>query len=468
MPLKHLYIVRHGFRSNWLPVDQQLPNPTGVDSDPALAPHGVDQANQLADFVSKELDPKPELIFSSPFYRCVETINPIADKLNLDIYLERGIGEWYKRNRGVIPFPVDHKVMSSFFPRVSDDWEWNTVIPSSVGETEEEVFERCRIFWNKFFPKLEEHFPRVETVIIVTHAATKIALGMSLMGYKNNREFLVAEDGGDGKTTCIQAGTCSLDMYSFDPASQKWHLQINGMTSFLKNGTEMNWMYTDSGFEAGSDEDVAARKKLKDKFGPEPLDSDEATVNTEDERRHGLSESGEDSKETTEAGDNDDGKTGSDMEPTVEPDSEYEDVYVSMVFPPSSNQLEQKSDTAGVPKKSTTGDKASEFDDIKANLYSKGTDSLKKIRISGLSKQRPLVQMHNNLYMGDWSKLVGTELVFNENGGFVTKVDSHVVLHSGKLESHKEEKDPLLKRAIDLAREVQQPRKDDDGDIQMS
>ncbi|VEU21694.1 DEKNAAC102312 [Brettanomyces naardenensis] len=259
MTLKTIYIVRHGYRSNWLPVEQQVPSPTGVDSDPPLAPHGVDQANQLADFVAEKLSPKPELIFSSPFYRCVETITPTADRLDLDIFPDRGIGEWYKPTRGIIPIPAGHKILSSFFSRVSDDWNWNTVVPLETGETEEQIFNRCKVFWDRFFLKLEKSYPDVETILLATHAATKIALGMSLMGYDSNRDFLGPENGGDGKTTIIESCTCSLDKYSLNLNTNVWNLKINGETKYLVSGAEMNWHYCTSQFEAGSKEDVEAR-----------------------------------------------------------------------------------------------------------------------------------------------------------------------------------------------------------------
>lgn len=380
MTLNTIYITRHGFRSNWLPPDQRLPSVTGIDSDPPLAPHGVDQANQLADYIAEQLDPKPQLIFSSPFYRCIQTINPAADRLDTDIYVDRGIGEWFKPDRSTIPVPADAQTLATYFPRVSDDWDWDTQVPSSKGETETDIFNRCKKFWHNFFPKLEAQFPEVETIIIIGHAASKIALGMSLMGYKNNREFLLPVDGGDGKTTRIQASTCSLDRYEL---ADGWHLKWNGITNFLEDGPEMNWHFASSEFEAGSDADVASR------------------------------------------GNN---------------NEEYQDVYVGVVFPPDRNRLDRRPDDDDI--------------DIKADAYGKARSATNKIAISGLSQPKPLVQMQNNLYMGEWSKEVGTELVFNENGEYVTKVDSHIVLNSGKLEDTNSDKEPLLKRALDYAKEV--------------
>lgn len=268
MPLETIYIVRHGYRSNWLPKGQQLPPPTGIDSDPCLAPHGVNQANELAEFLVDRLPeknlPVPQVIFSSPFYRCVETINPTAEKLGLKIHLERGIGEWFKPNRPIVPIPADHEVLNSFFENVPApmEWDWETVIPSTKGETEVDIFERCKAFWPRFISKFEAANPEVKAIVLVTHAATKISLGISLAGYNNNREFLTEKDGGDSKTTRVGGSTCSLDGYKIDK-NGKWNMFMNSETSFLSHGAEMNWHFATSQFEAGSKEDIEYRRKLQ-------------------------------------------------------------------------------------------------------------------------------------------------------------------------------------------------------------
>ncbi|KAG7819095.1 hypothetical protein KL942_001246 [Ogataea angusta] len=269
MTLKTIYIVRHGYRENWLPEDQQRDSPLGDnESDPLLAPHGVEQAHELADYISDKLEPKPELIFSSPFYRCIETIEPTAKKLGLKIYLDRGLGEWYRRSRSHIPEPATIDVLSQYFAALSDEWLPETVVPSLEGEEEDELLERCRLFWEKFIPKVESLYPQVTSVILVTHAALKIALGMSLMGYQNTREFLKVEHGGDGVSTRIQASTCSLDRY--EKNTNGWVMTMNGNTEFLSAGPEMNWHFATAQFEAGSKEDIEARKKAAEVANARP------------------------------------------------------------------------------------------------------------------------------------------------------------------------------------------------------
>lgn len=256
MTIDKIYIARHGYRMNWLPPPHP-PNPTGIDSDPPLAPHGVEQAKELAKHIkSFPSEDQPQFILSSPFYRCVETGEPISEALNIPIVLERGVGEWYKVGRGIIPEPADYDRLKSFFGHLSNEKEWHRdetvgVIPSLQGETEDDIFQRCKLFWSKFIPIFEEKYPHVKNILIISHAATKIALGMSLMGFKDVFQYI------DDNNTLLRAAACSLDKYVRN--DDKWEIEVNGDCSFLTDGEEMNWNFH-NGFEAGSDEDIKARQ----------------------------------------------------------------------------------------------------------------------------------------------------------------------------------------------------------------
>lgn len=260
MVLKTIYIVRHGYRLNWLP-PPHAPNPTGIDSDPPLAPHGVEQAKELAAYISSfPKSQQPQFILSSPFYRCVETSEPICQALDIQIVLERGVGEWYHIGRGIIPEPANYDTLNKFFKHLLSEQEWHRdetigVIPSLGGESELDIFDRCKLFWTKFIPIFEAKYPHIENILIVSHAATKIALGMSLLGFNSVYDYL------DDNKTILRAGTCSLDKYT---KTDKWQLEINGDCSFLTKGEEMNWNFH-NGFEVRSDDDIKA-KELEAEF----------------------------------------------------------------------------------------------------------------------------------------------------------------------------------------------------------
>lgn len=84
------------FRSNWVTDNQGnysaiITSPTGIPSDPPLASHGEDQARELAAHLVA-LDPKIERIYSSPFYRCLQSITPISEMLDLPVLADNGFG----------------------------------------------------------------------------------------------------------------------------------------------------------------------------------------------------------------------------------------------------------------------------------------------------------------------------------------------------------------------------------------
>ena len=74
------------YRSTWT-VDAatgeysaSFPSPTGIPSDPALTGYGEDQSKQLADRILS-LHPSVDVIYSSPYYRCLQTIRPVMQRL---------------------------------------------------------------------------------------------------------------------------------------------------------------------------------------------------------------------------------------------------------------------------------------------------------------------------------------------------------------------------------------------------
>lgn len=272
-----VYIARHGFRANWEPLPH-APAITGDESDPSLSVRGVSQARELAHYLLS-IDPQPQLVVSSPFYRCVETGDAIAEVVGVPIVLESGLSEWYKPDRDRIPQPVGVAKMMGYFERVEDSWE-STVVPSSRGETQDELFERCRRFWREFVPKFESRFPEVDTIVIVTHAAVKIALGMAIMGFGSVLDTLDNED------TRLRTGVCSLDKYEL--VDNKWKIQMNGNVEFLTQGEQMHWDFINSedymdkiaAYQNGQDERAASHTVSTTQPGAagEPKQDDEEYI----------------------------------------------------------------------------------------------------------------------------------------------------------------------------------------------
>lgn len=60
----------------------QFPTPTGNPADPALTSHGVRQSHELSVHIAgPDFHPKPFRVYSSPFYRCLQTIQPSVEAL---------------------------------------------------------------------------------------------------------------------------------------------------------------------------------------------------------------------------------------------------------------------------------------------------------------------------------------------------------------------------------------------------
>lgn len=226
-----------------------------MDSDVPLAAHGVEQAKELAEYIGGwPQEEQPQMILSSPFYRCIQTSEPVVKRIGVPFAVERGIGEWYKPDRAVVPEPASVEHLAELFPEITiGEWSSRPVtVPSPRGETELEIFERSGEFLRGFVERMNREYPDVERVLLVTHAATKQCIGMKLMGYKDVRSPI--DDAG----TVLHNASCSIDRYDrLDGAL--WELKMNGNTDFLTNGAEMDWNFM-FGFEAGSDADIKARR----------------------------------------------------------------------------------------------------------------------------------------------------------------------------------------------------------------
>ncbi|KAK4689472.1 transcription factor C subunit 7, partial [Tremellales sp. Uapishka_1] len=263
--LEYIYICRHGFRSNW--VDPSIKtSPTGMSRDPPLAAYGEAQAERLAAFLSSAETlspyPVPERVFSSPFYRCIQTAAPAAKVLgNKGVCLEHGVMEWQvwlwllgfcwadkaaqvlNRQTIVRPAPatvlsIDHVNLLSRFDRYID---------------------RADLLVESWTSRVEEM--GYTSVVIFAHAASVIALGRALTG---------------DKTLHVSAGCASTSLYKrkspephpspppTTPSETKkmgnhagagrhadvagvgeWEIVWNGKADYLVNGVERDWSFRD-------------------------------------------------------------------------------------------------------------------------------------------------------------------------------------------------------------------------------
>lgn len=86
MTLKEIWVARHGFREDW--VNDNPPLHTNLRNDPPLSNFGRQQSQELATFLK---DKSIDRIYSSPFYRVLETIYPLAQECNTPLFIDNAM-----------------------------------------------------------------------------------------------------------------------------------------------------------------------------------------------------------------------------------------------------------------------------------------------------------------------------------------------------------------------------------------
>lgn len=244
-----------------------LPTPTGIASDPALAAHGVNQSKELAEHISK-LDPPVDVIYSSPFYRCLQTLAPTVSKLNSDrpqdkklqVHVENGVGEFYGLARFDHPSPATLDVLHKHFPGDLAEAYIPVIRPSVNGESLTALHDRIAYALYHVIQKLDQDPSGPKTLLICTHAASMICIGRALTGR-------MPEDPSEEDFKCF---TCSLSKFTRRnipeaPVEKQhiwtldepenipfvdwkgkgvkggWDCEVNGDCSFLEKGEERGW-----------------------------------------------------------------------------------------------------------------------------------------------------------------------------------------------------------------------------------
>lgn len=217
MPLDTIYLVRHGHRLNWSidyktgTYSAQFPTPTGNPADPTLTSHGVRQSYELAAHLSSpSFMPKPFRIYSSPFYRCLQTIQPtvealkqgqrqrrpdIDDHAQLDTRIENGLGEWFGATSFFDhPPPAPANLLHSHFQTITSRDPTSHykphIVVSTRGETITQLHNRVATTLDAVIAEVDTEIATLEAtgpstgkaVLICSHAAPLIAMGRVLTG----------------------------------------------------------------------------------------------------------------------------------------------------------------------------------------------------------------------------------------------------------------------------------------------
>lgn len=196
-----------------------------------MAEHGLDQADQLAAHI-KTLSPSVQQIYCSPYYRCIQTAAPTSKELNIKLFLEHGVSEWICRPYySHSPLPASTADLAhKYFPDGLIDQSYEPILDTSrFQESYDELLQRAKDFIKELVTRLDRDQPEIDSILIVTHAATKIVLARALVG----------DDKFEDRT-----GTCSLNTFTRNPKNPaKWMADVIGDTSFLKDGEEMHWSF---------------------------------------------------------------------------------------------------------------------------------------------------------------------------------------------------------------------------------
>lgn len=134
---------------------------------------------------------------------------------------------------GLHPRPPLAALLQPHFPRVAADAHTPLLFAPQTGESHQGLHDRAASFLRLLIAHLEKERPEAKTILLVSHAATVIALGRALM---------------QDRQRDVRAGTCSLSCYTRKAGSSssmseglgQWECKLNGDCSFLTGGEQVS------------------------------------------------------------------------------------------------------------------------------------------------------------------------------------------------------------------------------------
>lgn len=251
MPVIEILLLRHGHREPWTlnPATGEYlsatPFPSGLPADPPLAPVGAEQAQEAGHHLATYLSERAKLgrlrIFSSPFYRCLETLQPLVSALeengsSITVQTETGLGEWFPRAWFVVPKPAEAaRMRRDFFSWIDDKYQ-SKITPPDHGERIMGLHGRVEATMGRLIHTIDQETPSQDvTLLICSHAALIIAAARALTG------ALPKEYGGEFK--CFTAGISKFIRKEPTSISGNWNCILNSDCSHLSKGEQNGWQF---------------------------------------------------------------------------------------------------------------------------------------------------------------------------------------------------------------------------------
>jgi transcription factor C subunit 7 len=228
----------------------------------------VKQAEELATHLLA-IQPPPDKLYSSPYYRCLQTLNPYVTQRaerdgGVEVWVEQGLSEFYGTARFTHPSPADIGELRRHFDHLHSEPE-PVVVPSTKGETIPQLHDRMAYCLAHLIAQADQDPKAPKAILVCTHAAAIIAIGRVLTGR-------MPEDVSEEDFSCFTCGVSTFSRRAGAEASSTeelaqvgiweareasqvpdvqwkdgngvgggWECVKNSDCSFLENGEERGW-----------------------------------------------------------------------------------------------------------------------------------------------------------------------------------------------------------------------------------
>lgn len=175
--MQTFWLVRHAHRLDF--IEPEWFESAIYPYDPPLSFQGVEQAVALAEkFASVPID----RIFTSPFLRTVQTVDPLARLLQLPIRLEWGLCEWLCQDWTTeLPKTTPMGELMEYYPNIDGDYQ------SFVMPCYPETISALNIRINTIARKLIQD--KEDRILAIAHKGSVLGIASALTGNDDWRTY---------------------------------------------------------------------------------------------------------------------------------------------------------------------------------------------------------------------------------------------------------------------------------------